>query len=329
MPSCFLAYRKANATLRDRLTGAIDALKNDDFPFELWSDNLLLPGSEWERDIAIRIDEADLFFMLVTTEYSANSYSVETELRRAISRAKQNSGIKIIPIIADNIIGFLGKAEIEEFKYNALPSGGKGISHFGDTAAWIEAVVSGVKRLIHEELAGMQLRPLNLAQEIARYRSSITSGLEAVDSCDGSLGRYTSLVRYALMRAYDTLDIGPETFITSLSPIRKKINDARRAARDAKASEIEDILKDIGVSIDDLQDAANYIVDVDVPVVEPVSPLTVGQFGVLQDRTALDARLTWVESASDVLEDFEDQVAEVDGIFLATASRQIGAESRL
>jgi len=329
MPSCFLAYRKANASLRDRLTNAILALRNDDFLFEFWTDNHLLPGDVWEKVIATRIDEADIFFLLVTTEYSPNSYAIETELARAIARAKANQPIRIVPIIADNIIGLLGQAEIEEFRYNALPAGGRGLSQYGDTSEWLAAVVAGIKRLILHELAGEQLSALNLIEEIEQFRSHVELALSCVDTSEGALGRFTSLVRYALMRALDVLDVGPEAFASALLPVRQKINEARRAAREVGALHVETALRDVGVSIDDLQDAATQANEGGTPA-EPVFTafLAADDVNVAGDRMALQARLTSVEMASEALEEIELPVASAEE-FLNSAGRQMGAESRI
>lgn len=327
MPSSFLAYRLANAALRDRLTKAIVALRSDDFPFEFWTDSYLAPGKKWEKEIAIRIDEADIFFLLVTTDLTPTSYVMETELRRAIDRARKNPRIRIVPIIADNIIGFFREAGLDEFKYSSLPRGGKGLSSYGDTSEWIRDVVTGVKQLIEHELAGMQLNSLSLDEEVKSYRNSIEAALSEINLCEGSLDRYTSMIRFSLMRSLDALEVGSEAFLEALEPVRVRLSDARRAARGIAATNVERALRDVIIAIDDVKQAS--ISHSGVPVTHAVPMrISLNDPGSSVDGRALDSNLDRVGRASEQIEDLAAD-APCDRPRLAAAGRQIGAESRI
>jgi hypothetical protein len=111
---------------------------------EIWRDRNILPGSEFDKDIAIALEESDLIILLVTKDYIASDYSWSIELKRALERHRQGT-VRVIPIILkptplwqDTPFG----------KLTALPKDGKPITTFDNPdLAWTE-VVEEIRRLI-------------------------------------------------------------------------------------------------------------------------------------------------------------------------------------
>ena len=63
-----------------------------------WHDRNLIPGEVWDKKIRAEIAKADLIIMLISPDFLASNYIMNTEVRLAFKRM-QNENIVIIPII--------------------------------------------------------------------------------------------------------------------------------------------------------------------------------------------------------------------------------------
>ena len=69
------------------------------YSFTVWSDRKLKAGQKWKERIEAEIVEADVIVMLVSPDFLASDFVMETELPRALNAA-QNRGAQIMCILA-------------------------------------------------------------------------------------------------------------------------------------------------------------------------------------------------------------------------------------
>jgi len=71
---------------------------------ELWCDRKISPGDEWNDVIKEKVDGADIFAFLVTTNFLSSNYIRTKEAGRAWERHR-NGEAKIIPILLETCSG--------------------------------------------------------------------------------------------------------------------------------------------------------------------------------------------------------------------------------
>ena len=110
----------------------------------IWQDRKILPGSEFDKDIARALEESDVILLLVSANYMASKYSWSIELKRALERHEQGTA-RVIPIILKPTPLW---RDAPFGKLTALPKDGKAITTYeNQDLAWTE-VVEEIRRLI-------------------------------------------------------------------------------------------------------------------------------------------------------------------------------------
>ncbi|HEY0755438.1 MAG TPA: tetratricopeptide repeat protein [Ktedonobacteraceae bacterium] len=65
---------------------------------KLWSDTDLNAGVEWEQELHMHLERADLILLLISPDFMNSDYCYSIEMRRAIERHEQGSA-RVVPII--------------------------------------------------------------------------------------------------------------------------------------------------------------------------------------------------------------------------------------
>jgi hypothetical protein len=81
----FLSYAREDARYQKEVYDHLGALRGERI-IEVWWDGKILPGSEWNEEIARRLDQADLIVLLVSSAFLASTYCYDKEMRRAVDR---------------------------------------------------------------------------------------------------------------------------------------------------------------------------------------------------------------------------------------------------
>lgn len=94
----FISYSHSDEMYFNRLQLHLRPLEKN-YKFAYWSDRKLKAGDLWKERIIAEIEASDVIVMLVSADFLASDFVVETELPRALANA-QERGARIMSILA-------------------------------------------------------------------------------------------------------------------------------------------------------------------------------------------------------------------------------------
>ena len=113
----FLSYSHQNTPWLTRLRAHLSGLRRAK-QIETWDDKEILPGDMWDTTIKKRIEEADVFILLLSADFIASEYIWNEELPQAFEKFK-NRNATLIPILFEPIdLG--GLTDISEVNGNPM-----------------------------------------------------------------------------------------------------------------------------------------------------------------------------------------------------------------
>lgn len=65
---------------------------------EEWHDREIVPGADWNTEISTRLDDTDLFLVLLSPAFLASEYCQGVEMERAFERVKKALA-RLVPIL--------------------------------------------------------------------------------------------------------------------------------------------------------------------------------------------------------------------------------------
>lgn len=188
----FYCYAREDTLLRDKLEVHLSSLKRQNL-ITTWHDRKISPGMEWEREIDVHLNTADIILLLVSPEFVASDYCYSIEMKRALERHKAREA-RIIPIL-------LRPVDWEAAPFSTLqmlPSNGRPVTRWQDRdEAFLniaKAIRIVVKELSASEVAEDSLTtlPQNIERSAAIEDSMISKGLIELPDVDSE---YDSLYR--------------------------------------------------------------------------------------------------------------------------------------
>ncbi|MEP6747728.1 MAG: toll/interleukin-1 receptor domain-containing protein [Bacteroidota bacterium] len=93
----FIVYAREDKAIKNRLLLYLTPFKNA-FNLVFWHDEHIDAGEEWEKKIISRIEETDIFLLLVSIDFINSEFIRQVEFKMAIERHKTGKSI-VIPII--------------------------------------------------------------------------------------------------------------------------------------------------------------------------------------------------------------------------------------
>lgn len=117
----FISYSKQDARQRDALLVRLKRLRADGL-VDTWNDRDLRPGEQWNDEIKVRLESADVVLCLVSAAFEATDYIQNIEIPIACQRAAKGRCL-VVPIILENCDWQNGPLQ----KYTALPPKAKPI----------------------------------------------------------------------------------------------------------------------------------------------------------------------------------------------------------
>lgn len=140
MARIFISYSHKDEALRAELEKHLALLRREG-AIELWSDHRILPGSEFDQDIAQALEEAQIVLLLVSADFLASDYCFGVEMRRALERHDAGQAA-VVPVILRAC-----DWKNSPFKHlNALPS--REIAKWASPDDAFLNVVQGLRKLL-------------------------------------------------------------------------------------------------------------------------------------------------------------------------------------
>jgi Predicted nucleotide-binding protein containing TIR-like domain/TIR domain len=136
------SYSHEDEFFKEELHTALAALRRQGL-IDVWQDRQILPGSEFDEDIARALQGSEIIILLVSKYFIASDYCWSVEMTEAIRR-HENGSATVVPIIlkpADWKTSPFGKLK-------ALPKDGKPIVEWQHPdSAWAD-IAEGIRRLV-------------------------------------------------------------------------------------------------------------------------------------------------------------------------------------
>ncbi|MEI6408917.1 MAG: SUMF1/EgtB/PvdO family nonheme iron enzyme [Bacteroidota bacterium] len=170
----FIIYAREDAAYLEELCGQLRPLEIAG-RIRVWSDQEINPGVDWQKEIVLQLDTADIILILVSSAYYNSVYIHEKELKYAFARHERGE-CKVLPIIV-RPCSFGDDPGISRLQ--VLPTDAKPVT---DTkywperdAAWLD-VVSGLKRTLDKLQATEAGSDTQRVQEVAYNKDQQKAG---------------------------------------------------------------------------------------------------------------------------------------------------------
>lgn len=94
----FCCYAPQDQAYLSALKGQLSALQRQGLINQLWADNDLQAGAEWEAEIDKHLNSADIILLLISPDFMASDYCYSKVMKRAVELHEQQEA-HVIPII--------------------------------------------------------------------------------------------------------------------------------------------------------------------------------------------------------------------------------------
>lgn len=101
-PKIFISYSHQDKHWLNRIQTHLKVLKNHlNLNFDLWDDERLTTGDEWEKEINHAINEANIAILIISTDFLASDFITKKEIPPILENAEKK-GVKIMPIVVEH-----------------------------------------------------------------------------------------------------------------------------------------------------------------------------------------------------------------------------------
>ena len=149
---------------------------------EIWDDNKILPGDEWEKDISDNLAESDILLYLVSAT-SLASKNCNKELAEALS-----TNTRVISIILEDC----DWDHHELSRFEVLPHKGKPINEWEPASKGWQDVVTGIRKAVDamqsQTDSSSSTSVEELRAEVAFQQGNVLMMLEQIN---GAIERYS------------------------------------------------------------------------------------------------------------------------------------------
>ena len=83
----FYSYSHKDAEQRERLSAFLAPLKHQQKIIE-WHDRKIEPGANWETEISVELESADLILLLVSADFLNSEYCFGVEMEKALNQCR-------------------------------------------------------------------------------------------------------------------------------------------------------------------------------------------------------------------------------------------------
>ncbi len=97
-PSVFISYSDKDETEKEQLLTHLGVLQSHGL-LEVWSDDQIKRGDDWEADIKAAIERAHVGILLISADFLKSKIILNREVRRLLER-RRDKELKVFPIIA-------------------------------------------------------------------------------------------------------------------------------------------------------------------------------------------------------------------------------------
>ena len=93
----FFSYSHKDENLREELEKHLKVLQRQGV-IKAWNDRRISAGSEWEKQIHLNLQRAQIILLLVSADFIASDYCLDIEVNQAMERHRTGNSI-VVPVI--------------------------------------------------------------------------------------------------------------------------------------------------------------------------------------------------------------------------------------
>ena len=162
----FIIYAREDREIKQRLLVHLNPLKYA-FNAVIWHDEFIEAGQEWKPHIESRLEQTDLFLLLVSSDFMNSRFISQVEFKYAIDRHNSKKSI-VIPIIINYC---LWDIDINLSKLQVLPNEAKPIDDWKTPDQAYNNIASGIRTVLSTIKNNREEKEHNL--EIEKNRKEI------------------------------------------------------------------------------------------------------------------------------------------------------------
>lgn len=99
-PAVFVSYSHRDTREKDALLSHLGVLAGDNLiNLDVWTDDRIPPGVDWERSINQAITEAQIAILLISADFLSSEFIIREEVPKLLRR-RDGEGLIVIPVIA-------------------------------------------------------------------------------------------------------------------------------------------------------------------------------------------------------------------------------------
>ncbi|WP_172841163.1 toll/interleukin-1 receptor domain-containing protein [Rhodovulum sp. P5] len=141
----FISYSHRDSEALKRFHVHLASLKREG-RIEAWYDRDILAGDDLHAEIKEQIEESDLFLLMVSPDFLASDYCVETEMSRALERHEVREA-RVVPIIIEPCDWTTSR--LRDLK--AVPLDGKPVSEWTNQNTAYLNIIQELRRILDKE----------------------------------------------------------------------------------------------------------------------------------------------------------------------------------
>jgi internalin A len=145
-----ISYSKKDLVLVNKFKEYLVPLFDDGLIEEPWYCTELIAGREWNDEIELKFNEADIIFFMISENLMATKYVKEYEIKNAIDKWNLDKSVKIIPILLVHY-HFARKGHYDLSKFVAFPYTLKPVTDFPDQHIAWHSISESIRIMIENE----------------------------------------------------------------------------------------------------------------------------------------------------------------------------------
>ncbi len=214
----FYCYARQDTKFCNELDLHLSVLKRSRM-IKTWSDRDISAGSDWEKEIAYRLNDADIILLLISPDFMMSDIAFGVEMRRAMERSKRGEATAI-PILlrptADWDLAPFGQLQ-------ALPTGARPVTVWENRDAAFAEIAQGIRIVVNNLQKSLEAQVQwvdegNKLMQYGQYQEALTAYEQAFklepDNIMAYIGRGNALrslgrVTEALMIYEEAIRLAP------------------------------------------------------------------------------------------------------------------------
>jgi TIR domain len=175
----FFCYAREDEALLVKLKAHLRPLQWEGL-IDIWHDRDISAGTEWEQEISLHLNAAQIILLLVSPDFMNSDYCYSTEMKKAVERHERKEA-RVIPVILEHVSWQVDPLN----KLQALPTDARPVMSAGwhSTNEALFNITEGIRKVVVELMSQnpSALSPVaEEAQQQAAQASSISPIAEPV-----------------------------------------------------------------------------------------------------------------------------------------------------